>query len=98
MSEPVSGSPYIIICSIETEVAAAENRKKAVVAVSHGAAQLVSWMQSNNRFVLTDAQPISILQHQLMDWVKGETELSHAQVDQKIAALITEFRALEDKY
>lgn len=98
-TEPVSGSPYIIICSIETDVAVAENRQKKIVAVSKGAERLVSWMQSfYDHFDPHDAQAISTIQHQLMDFVKGEIQLSHQQVDQKIEALLTEFHELEDKY
>jgi hypothetical protein len=99
MSEPVSGAPYIIICSVETEVALAENRKGQVTAASNGAAQLVGWMQAAYKnFNPVDAQSISTIQHQLMDWAKGEVELTHEQVDQKVAALIDELRVLEDKY
>lgn len=97
--EPVSGSSYIIICSIETDVALADSRKKQVIAVSKGAAALVGWMQSfYDHFNEHDILPISLIQHQLMDWAKGEIELSHDQVDQKVAALIHEFHELEDKY
>lgn len=98
-TEPVSGSPYIIICSVETEVAAADNRSKKIVAVSKGAERLVGWMQSYYaHFDPNDAQTISTIQHQLMDFVKGEIDLTHDQVDQKIEALIAEFHELEDKY
>ncbi len=97
--EPVSGSSYIIICSVETEVALADNRKKQVVAASKGAERLVGWMQAYyDHFDEHDILPISLIQHQLMDWAKGEIELSHDQVDQKVAALLQEFHELEDKY
>jgi len=98
-TEPVSGSPYIIICSVETDVALADNRKKQVIAASKGAERLVGWMQSfYEHFDPHDALAISTIQHQLMDWAKGEIELSHDQVDEKVAALIHEFHELEDKY
>ncbi len=98
-TEPISGSSYIIICSVETDVALADSRKKQVIAVSNGAAKLVSWMEGYyDHFDAHDALSISQIQHQLMDWAKGEIELSHEQVDQKVAALIHEFHELEDKY
>jgi hypothetical protein len=98
-TEPVSGSPYIIICSVETEVATAENRSKKIVAVSKGAERLVSWMQSYyDSFDPNDALSISTIQHQLMDFAKGETQLTHQQVDNMIDALLAEFHELEDKY
>lgn len=99
MSEPISAAPYIIICSVETEVAVADSRAKKIVAVSKGAERLVSWMQSfYSQFNPVDAQTISTLQHQLMDFVKGETQMSHQQVDEKIGTLLSAFHALEDKY
>lgn len=98
-TEPISGSPYIIICSAETEVAAADNRQKKIVAVSKGAERLVGWMQAfYAHFDPHDAQAISTLQHQLMDFVKGALQLTHQQVDEKINALLAEFHILEDKY
>lgn len=96
---PDSAAPYIIICSVETDVAAADSRIKKVVAVSKGAERLVSWMQGYyDNFNLADTHAISALQHQLMDFVKGETQMTHQQVDQKIDALLVEFHELEDKY
>lgn len=99
MSEPVSGSPYIIICSVETDVALAETLGAKVTAVSKGASQLVGWMQTNYKhFNVVDAQPISTIQHQLMDWAKADIELTNDQVEQKVATLLTAFHELEDKY
>lgn len=99
MSEPVSGSPYIIICSTETDVAVAATISERVAAVSRGASHLVGWMQSYYKhFKPIDAQSISTIQHQLMDWAKGDIELTNEQVEQKIVALLAEFHELEDKY
>lgn len=98
-TEPESSSPYIIICSVETEVAAASSRSEKIVAVSKGAERLVSWMQAYYaEFDPHDTLPISVLQHQLMDFIKGDIDLTHQQVDDKIEGLITEFHELEDKY
>lgn len=64
---PMSAAPYIIICSIRTQLAAAKDSVEKIVVVNHGAAQLCSFMQANYDAQSADFKDISDLQHSLMD-------------------------------
>ena len=99
MSEPVSGAPYIIICDSRIGIALANDEAGKIQAVSRGAAQLVSFMESHfKQFQLVDCLPVSQLQHQLMDHVRGKVLLTPEQVTEKIRALVKEMYTLEEKY
>lgn len=97
-TEPISGSPYIIICNGRIGVQVANGLENKIVAVSGAAASLAKFMQSHfDEFQVADLQDISTLQHQLMDYVNGG-QMTHAQVKQKIQDLIDAMYALEHKY
>lgn len=97
--QPVSGAPYIIICSGRINVATATDEAGKIRAASDGAAQLTAFMQSYfKQFNLADCVPISTIQHELMDHVNGKVPLTPEQVEAKIKALIKEMYVLEKKY
>ena len=99
MSEPVSGAPYIIICDSRIGVALGANEDAKIQAVSRGATMLVSFMESHYKhFDKADSTPISTIQHQLMDHVRGEVVLTPEQVEAKIKGLVKEMYVLEKKY
>lgn len=99
MSTPVSGSPYIIICSSRINIALASDEGGKVKAVSDGAAQLVSFMEAYYKhFDKADCTPVSIIQHELMDHVNGKVLLTPDQVEAKIKGLVKEMYTLEKKY
>jgi hypothetical protein len=99
MSDPISGSPYIIICATRTAVAAENDPIKKIVAVSKGACDLAWFMQSYYKhFQPVDLHPISVIQHQLMDHITGVHPLTPEEITTKIDGLFAEMDSLEDKY
>lgn len=96
---PDSGAPYIIICSTRINVAATTDETAKIQAASNGAAQFASFMQSHYKhFVPSDALPISTLQHDLMDYLTGDQELTFVEVEDKIKGIVREMYKLEKKY
>lgn len=60
---------------------------------------LMLLMQSfDSNFQTSDLQPISIIQHELMDHLLGEGGMNHQQAKEKIDALVREMYVLEHKY
>lgn len=99
MSTPVSGSPYIIICDSRIGIATAQDEAGKIRAASHGAAMLVSFMQTYYKnFKDSDCLNISALQHALMDHVTGVLPLGPAQVNGKIKAMVSEMYQLEKRF
>lgn len=92
---PMSGSPYIIICSIRTELLAAKNAVEKIVVVNHGAGWLCSFMELAFEAKPEDFAEISKLQHELMD---GMMTLSKDEVDDLCKQMIKLFYILEKKY
>lgn len=92
---PVSGSPYIIICSSRTELLAAKSSAEKIVAVNRGAAQLCSFMETQYSATPTDFLEISNLQHELMD---GLEIMDKDTVDAKCKEMVGLFYQLERKY
>lgn len=64
---PVSGSSYIIICSIRTEIDHASDPQGKVVATSKGAAQFSAFMELRYKLRAEDLKEISDLQHEMMN-------------------------------
>lgn len=97
---PQSAAPYIIICSGRMAVANAKSPEEKAVAVSLCAGQLCSYMGIRYRSSLdpADMHNISMLQHELMDYLDGKISLTKSQVDAKVEELIVAFYVLEQKY
>lgn len=99
MSTPVSGSPYIIICSSRINIALALDEGGKIKAASDGAVALVSFMQLYYKtFKDSDCLNISALQHTLMDHVNGKVPLTPEQVTEKIKAMVKEMYELEKRF
>lgn len=99
MSQPVSGSPYIIICDSRIGIATAGDEAAKIQAASRGAAQLVSFMEAYYKhFDKAHCAPISTIQHELMDHVNGKVPLTPEQVEAKIKGLVKEMYVLEKLY
>lgn len=92
---PDSAAPYIIICSIRTELLAAKDAVEKIVTANRGAAQLCSFMELKHNAVAADFAEISALQHELMD---GITTLSKDEVEAKCKEMVKLFYILERKY
>jgi hypothetical protein len=97
---PVSGAPYIIICSRRIDHALASNEEEEIQAASRCAADLTAYLQVRYRssFNPADCENISVLQHALMDHVRDEAKLSKDEVDAKVQSIFSECDALEQKY
>lgn len=94
---PVSGSPYIIICSIRTELLAAKSATEKIVVVNRGAAQLCAFMEIKHDATAADFLDISNLQHELMDMLEHK-RLDESKVDAKCKQMVKLFYQLERKY
>src|SRR2546429_4496631 len=82
--EPVSGSPYIIICGSRIAVALAKDYDAKVYAASQGAAQFAAFMgviYGDSDDWQADIQPLAKLQHQLMNHAIEVHKLSHEEID-----------------
>ena len=99
--DPVSGSPYIIICNGRTAVALAKNYDDKVVAASTCAATFAAFMgivYGNAVDFATDLAPITTIQHELMNHALGVHAFSHDKLDAKFIALFDAMTALEREY
>lgn len=92
---PTSAAPYIIICSIRTELLAAKDSVEKIVIVNRGAAQLCSFMELAYEAKPEDFVDVSALQHELMD---GMMTLSKDEVDDLCKQMVKLFYILEKKY
>lgn len=92
---PISGSSYIIICSIRTELLAAKDAVEKIVIVNRGAGWLCSFMELAYEAKPEDLAEISVLQHTLMD---GILTLSKDEVESKCTEMVKLFYRLEKKY
>lgn len=94
---PVSGSPYIIICSGKIHFAASKNVTEAIQALSNCAAQLTSHITLANKDEIqpSDTREISDLQHSLMVNMeimgKDEVEVSAKEMFRLLYALEEKF-------
>ncbi len=99
--DPISGAPYIIICSGRTGVAIAHTYDDKVLAASRCAARFASFMGitygSDDDFV-SDLRPVTTIQHQLMNHATGIHSLSHDELDQKFIDLFEAMSVLEGEY
>jgi hypothetical protein len=99
--DPISGAPYIIICSGRTEVALSNDYDSKVLAASRCAARFAAFMgltyPSSADFV-SDLRPTTTIQHQLMNHAIGTHSLSHSQLDQKFVDLFAAMSEMEGEY
>lgn len=99
--DPPSGSraPYIIICAGRIEAALAPNGFQVIRAASNCAAALVTYY--GERLTHEDTQPISKLQHEMMDLVSGRaiarTHQQSLSADEMVDQMFALLDALEDK-
>ncbi len=100
--DPISGAPYIIICSGRTEVAISNTYDDKVLAASRCAARFAAFMgltyESSSDDFTTDLRPVTTIQHQLMNHAIGVHSLSHSELDQKFVDLFAAMTALEGEY
>lgn len=92
---PMSGSPYIIICSIRTDLLAAKDATEKICVVNRGAGWLCVFMEIQHDAPPSDFADISKLQHELMD---GMLTLKKHEVDEKCEQMVKLFYRLERKY
>jgi hypothetical protein len=73
--DPISGAPYIIVCSGRTDLALAKSYDDKVNAASQCAARFAAFMAneySESDDFNADLRPITTIQHQLMNHAIGE--------------------------
>lgn len=99
--DPISGAPYIIICSGRTSVALARDYDSKVVMAAHCAAGFAAFMESeygSRDDFNDDLRPVTVIAHQLMNHAIGQHKLSHEELDAKFTELWAAMTALEDEY
>lgn len=86
-----SRAPYIIICNARIEVALSRNGYEMIRAASNGASDLVCYF--GDRLSHEDTEPISKLQHEMMDLVQGNAP---SRKPAQAGAMVDEMFALLD--
>jgi hypothetical protein len=99
MSQPPSGSraPYIIICSGRIAASATNDPVQKLKAISDCATALVSHLAvvHGDQLTFEDTQPISDLQHEIMD---GLHEFSKDDAEEKVRDMVRLLYRLENKF
>lgn len=93
MPEGGSRAPYIIICNGRIDLAASRNGVDRVQAASRAATNLV--MYYGERLTAVDTEPISRVQHAMMDRL---SQRGIAGVDDLVDQMFALLDALEDKF
>lgn len=99
--DPISGAPYIIICSGRTEVATVNTYDEKVLAASRCAARFAAFMGTKYGDGVDfndDLRPVTAIQHQLMNHAIGQHALSHEDLDAKFVQLFAAMTVLEGEY
>lgn len=99
--DPISGAPYIIICSGRTAVALANTYDAKVLAATECSARFAAFMGTEygeDTDFVEDLRPVTTIQHQLMNHAIGVHELSREELDQKFVDLFAAMTALEGEY
>lgn len=95
---PVSGSPYIIICSGRMDVAIANSFPAELAAASRCAKELCAYIGVRHKGAAnlhSDMHPVSVLQHEMMD---NMNTWGKRKVETKIAEMFNLLDELEHKY
>ncbi len=102
--DPISGAPYIIICSGRTEVALSNTYQDKVLAASRCAARFAAFtgvvygQGADEGDFIDDIHPVTTIQHQLMNHAIGVHPLDHSELDQKFVDLFDAMAAFESEY
>lgn len=99
--DPISGAPYIIICSGRTDVALAKAYDDKVNAASHCAASFAAFMATtygDAEGFAENLRPVTTIQHQLMNHAIGKHKLSHDELEAKFIELFAAMTTLEGEY
>lgn len=91
----MSLAEYIIICDGRIDVAISSNGFHRIRAASRTATELVKFY--GDRITEADAQPLSTLQHEMMDLVEGKASKHAVSADEMVDQMFGLLEALEDK-
>ena len=96
----MSLASYIIICNGRIDLAAAKNSVEMIQAASETAMRLVSYY--GDRLSAADTQPISKLQHEMMDLMNGKAlagtkATGYRSADEMVDEMFALLDALEEK-